>query len=190
MDDHRSADALTESAIDREIEAALAIDPSPEFLARVRTRLSSEPAPSGWRLPWVFAAAGAIVIAVILAMPGTNRSPRQNDVANTQNSGTARATPPIATRDSAQDIVVTQDFSPAPRKLSRPSMAVKEPEVLIAADEARAWRRLFELVGQGRIDLSLVPEGPSATAALQPLGDLTIPPIVFEPTTAGEGERQ
>jgi hypothetical protein len=30
---------MTGAAIDREIQAALAVDPSPEFLARVRTRI-------------------------------------------------------------------------------------------------------------------------------------------------------
>ena len=46
MDDRRSADALIDAALDRELEAALAVDPSPEFTARVRTRVRSELAAS------------------------------------------------------------------------------------------------------------------------------------------------
>ena len=35
--------ALSDSQLDRELDAAFGIEPSPEFLARVRTRIASEP---------------------------------------------------------------------------------------------------------------------------------------------------
>ena len=46
MDDQRQADALTDEALDGDLSRALAVDPSPEFVARVRTRIASEPAQS------------------------------------------------------------------------------------------------------------------------------------------------
>ena len=39
---------LTDSALDREIQAALAVHPSPEFLARVRQRVAAEPPDVRW----------------------------------------------------------------------------------------------------------------------------------------------
>ena len=62
MDDHRSADALTEAALDRDLEAALTVDPSPEFVARVRTSVQRErdAASSRWR--WPIAAAVALCV--------------------------------------------------------------------------------------------------------------------------------
>ena len=43
-------DALSDAQLDRELEAALGVEPSPEFLARVRTRIAVEPEPSRWRI--------------------------------------------------------------------------------------------------------------------------------------------
>ena len=40
---------LSDSQLDRELESALGIEPSPEFLARVRTRIAAEPELSLWR---------------------------------------------------------------------------------------------------------------------------------------------
>ena len=71
MSDHRHADALTDEAFDRDLMRALAVDPSPEFLARVRTRIANEPEPGMWRIdrrgslrPWRVAA--AVVAAVVV----------------------------------------------------------------------------------------------------------------------------
>jgi hypothetical protein len=50
MDGTRPGEPLTDSALAREVESALGIEPSPEFLARVRTRIANEPEPSPWRL--------------------------------------------------------------------------------------------------------------------------------------------
>ena len=50
MDGTRSGEPLSDSALDRELESALGIEPSAEFLARVRTRIAAEPEPSPWRL--------------------------------------------------------------------------------------------------------------------------------------------
>ena len=44
----QSDDALNDAALDREIDRALSVDPSAEFVARVRTRIANEPA----RAPW------------------------------------------------------------------------------------------------------------------------------------------
>jgi hypothetical protein len=65
---------LSDSQLDREIEAAVGIEPSPEFLARVRTRIAAEPAlvvESGFsrirRLSFQ-PLAGVAVVAVLLAI--------------------------------------------------------------------------------------------------------------------------
>jgi protein TonB len=64
----RSEDALTKSPIDREIERALAVDPSPEFLARVRARIANEPVPVAWGSRPLVAAAGALVGVIVLVV--------------------------------------------------------------------------------------------------------------------------
>ena len=47
MDDGRHL-PLTDAQLDRELEAALGIEPSPEFLARARMRVAEQVAPSGF----------------------------------------------------------------------------------------------------------------------------------------------
>jgi len=64
---HRFGDSLTDSEIDRALATALAVEPSPEFVARVRMRIASEPGPSDWRLSWVIAA-GACTLALAVAV--------------------------------------------------------------------------------------------------------------------------
>ena len=68
MDGHRpkakvAQAALSDSQLDRDIESAVGIEPSAEFLARVRTRIAAEPEPSAWRLSfepmWGVAIAGS-----------------------------------------------------------------------------------------------------------------------------------
>jgi hypothetical protein len=64
MDGRRPDERLTERSLEREIEAALDVDPSPEFVARVRTRVAQEPPAPAWRLSFgPLAAAAAVFIA-------------------------------------------------------------------------------------------------------------------------------
>ena len=55
-------------ALDRALAAALAVDPSPEFVARVRARISTEPGPSSWRMPRLILAAGTLAAVVGLSV--------------------------------------------------------------------------------------------------------------------------
>ncbi len=68
MDADRRDEALTGSTLDREIRAALDVDPSPEFLARVRAGIASEPARATSRLLWKFVAVGALAAVIAIAV--------------------------------------------------------------------------------------------------------------------------
>ena len=65
MDAERSSRAMTDTAIDREIQAALAVDPSPQFVARVRTRIAAEPARATSWLSWKFVASGGMAALIV-----------------------------------------------------------------------------------------------------------------------------
>ncbi len=76
MTDERRGHAPTphesDDPLDREIRRLLAVDPSPAFEARVRTRVAAEPARHAWRagrLSMGFGAAAALVLAVSLFGP-------------------------------------------------------------------------------------------------------------------------
>jgi hypothetical protein len=80
MPAQRSADPMTDDDLDRELAAAFAVEPSAEFLARVRMRIDGEPAPSAWGLWRAFAVAGAcaVMIAFALTAAQLNRAAPRN----------------------------------------------------------------------------------------------------------------
>ena len=213
MDDDRS-DALNGAALEREIETALAVDPSPEFLAGVRLRIASEPVSSAWRIPWVFAA-GAMALVIVMAVVAfrPDRKPNQAStgrVAVATTVVTKTALPPVpptvppsvaaavvegwtASGQSAARVAPTR--SGGARFVRGPSTRRSmDPEVLVSPDEAAGLRRLIAAVRDGRIDFtSLLIESPQATAALQPPSEISVSPITIEPLeplTTGEGVLQ
>ena len=204
MNDNRSHDALSDAALEREIETALSVDPSPEFLVRVRTRVAAEPEPSTWRLSWAIAAAGAmaavIVLIVAVTRGGQTTSPASADrsLAPEKPSAdtSAGVVPPVDRREAPASIpsplpaLSASTVSAAPPAFSRTArsgLAVreKEPEVLVSPDEAAGLRRLIAIVRDGRVDLtSALVESTQAARALQPPNEIVVEPItVFAPIT-------
>src|SRR3954471_21843358 len=90
--------------IDDEVRQALDVDPSPAFLARVRSRIDAEPAPSAWRASWRFVAAGAvaagIVVGILVSRPLPSQTPRPDMVKAFTPEHRSAATPPGAAIDS------------------------------------------------------------------------------------------
>jgi hypothetical protein len=73
-------DPLNDAGLERDIERALAIDPSPEFVARVRTRIAEEPSPASRRFGWLFAGVAtagvaASVVALVMLRPDQRVDP-------------------------------------------------------------------------------------------------------------------
>ena len=179
---------------------ALAVDPSPEYLARVRSRLASEP--TAWWSPLQrgLGAAGAvaIVIALAVAIQRPDPSPTAKPVEPERPPVVAIAQAPVARPAALERAAVRSAIRPAARtaKVSatrdQPLRAIRQPEVIIAADEAAAFRRLISDVRLGRVDLALLPEHPMATVELHPRTEISIAPIALDPLEAvtEEGDRQ
>jgi hypothetical protein len=87
-------------ALDRALAGALAVDPSPEYLARVRARIAHEPAPSSWRMARRALGGGAVaaVIVVAVAVARVDRTPAELPV---QRSAAAIVAAPVAIAVSA-----------------------------------------------------------------------------------------
>ena len=185
----------TMTVLEREIERALAVDPSPEFVARVRQRISSERVPSGWRATWIVAgagalAAGAIVLIVVSRAPQTAPAPPTLTARSIGGSGRlqedVRADQHVRTIAPRGRDVVTMGGHIDPHRRDH------EPEVLIDAREAAALRALYEGASIGRIDLTPLAALIARVATPAEPPDLVIPPIAIEPLTPenGEGVRQ
>jgi hypothetical protein len=182
--DSRRHDAVTDAAVDREICRALAVDPSPEFLASVRTRIASEPEPVAWRLSWVLAAP-AVVAVTVVAIVAVSRWPPASThapaplTARTFVGATALVSPPLTSAQAVRPVVAGRP---------RTAHVTRESEVLIAADEARALRALIAGVREGRIVLT--PELNAVPATSEPLSvdGIAIDPITITPIAPVTGE--
>ena len=66
---------LSNDGLESELAALLAVDPSPEFLARVSMRIGTEAKPPAWRLSRMFVVAGACAVAIALALTAAQLNP-------------------------------------------------------------------------------------------------------------------
>ena len=184
---------MDEMRLDDELRAALAVDPSPEFVARVRTRVASEPPPSRWRLAIgnavaafrqtgmmaPVAASAVVVLAVAVALrPEPERvQPIQVEVP---------VAPPVSVPPPA-------DISPRPaggsrraplavtaRRVAPPRRGI-EMQVVISQDEKRAFEALLTAVQTNTMPVRVVAEGENLEEPLMPapleVDQFTIAPL-------------
>jgi len=181
MKPDRANATTSDTSLDREIEAILSVEPSPEFVSRVRTRLGNAPAP-GWMMGWTSLAAGTVVVAVVVAVVIS----RPNDVIQQEALG------PVATRsmriDTPSDDVPASpnlnSLKPPKRRKPRVSKAAfREPQMMINPKEAAAIRHFLANPQPERVELSMV------TIEPQPLPEYTFTPLpTFDPTAVLQGE--
>lgn len=166
-------------SLDREIEDLLAVDPSPEFVAKVRQRVAVEPAPRLWWFSWRLATAGAGLAALATAAllwPDSRPAP-------------PATVPPVARHAGPVAVASEPDAAPAPapshpRTLAR-SNRLASPVVLIQQKDAEAMNLLIARVREGAM-----PDMTEVLAAVDATGPewIAIPDVVIEPIPSGEGE--
>lgn len=196
MDAERRGSEMTDRALDRELQSILAADPSPEFVARVRTRIASEPQRSAAWSMWMFAAAAAAVVAIAVVV--SRGVPREG----------AAASKPLASRVLTPMAFVVSDINrrpmlshalpgPSPRAASLAATAMPQrapDEILVDPREAAAIRALIRRVRTGGIDLAPVLNASTPTAMeLAPVVEITILDIAIDPIApapGAEGVRQ
>jgi hypothetical protein len=182
--------------IDEEIRGALDVDPSPEFLARVRTRLATEPAPSAWRWSWTIVAAGALAAAAIMAIVLTPA--REKATPATQTAEAGPKGPALRETEPARSPAVRKPGPSLLERRPRPSgpgeaIASRQPEILLDAAETRALRALIAGVRDGRVDITAAQNSRApAPTDLEPITDIVIAPLSIEPLApqGAQGERQ
>lgn len=170
--------------LDAELRRLLSVTPSPQFEARVRTRLSTERMAGGWwRRRWTLAAATAaatVVIALVsnalmLDTPSSpERVPPSSDMAVTRPAPPpveSASRPPVVEprqpRPRAPETRIAR--SPAPARAVQAASVTSEPEVLVDARQTAGIDRLYEMARAGTV---LAVEERPATADQ---------PIVVEP---------
>lgn len=185
-------DTPADAALDGEIRALLAVDPSPQFHASVRTQIANEAVlrshGAWWRAFGLAVLAAGVVLLALLARPAPRMS-QSAMVPMLAARGSIGAGPLIAppVRVDAAALIKTSavSVSDVPRTAGDAPLRVKrtsEPEILIAPDERRALRALIAGVRDGSIDLTPVTRATAADVMeLEPIRDLVIAPIVITP---------
>jgi hypothetical protein len=159
-------DSTPDNALDADIQALLAVEPSPEFVARVRARIEHTPRPSRLTLHSTFAVAGAL--AAVVMVLGVMLLPIRE--ANPVEKPTVARIAAEREVEPAPAVVMTSPIRP---KIATKA-AVRRPraELVIAANEAAALRRLLNG------PLLELPAGVSVPATMElQLSEIEIPPL-------------
>jgi len=214
MDAQRPGDEITDSALDRELQAMLGVEPSPEFVARTRTRIADEAANARrwFGVRTAIAPLAAVVAVVIVTIVAHYDSGRVSEPANSLAVPVRR---PLAGTGAA-DGVGTLVSVPRDRQVRRgdaaavghpqaaavdrrpsatpdasvPTAAAAESEVLIDWREAAALRALVLGMRDGRVDLAPVLNASQpGVMELPPMVDIQIPEITIDPIAPAGGEQ-
>ena len=173
--------------LDRALNTALSVSPSPEFVARVRTAIAQEPA-AGWAITRWLVPAGVMTLLVMLAIDLTKPGPQPAVTADVPLERHARGdvllTPAPVEIDAPDPSLRARgvpEGSIGQNAASRPAMAPKPAfEVMISPIDAEAYRRLFASVGSMPYTLSSE-LGAAAAPEEKTMTAIDIAPIVITP---------
>ena len=191
MDGHRQIDgrfertgptALTDESFDREIESLLAAEPSPEFVARVRTHVASELAPSGWRTQWSFALSGAVGAVIVTVMAWPSGEPASSITVPVQRSQVAQ----VVTPSAPPEVVPTPRRGTTPRVTREAAAASRATETtvatglvpIVAEEDARAFDALLATIRDPGVMLVFDHEAPASALSTSAIA---ISPITIQP---------
>jgi negative regulator of sigma E activity len=169
------------AAIDAGLEASVAAEPSPSFVAQVRMRVAEEAPPSrawlaGW-LPVTATAVAALILLVVWFVPRGAQQPEATPQTVVQQAPTPQV--PSTAAPEASGTLLRAPVA-APVVPGRAQQEATEPEILVAADQWATVLRLYEGVQRGRVDtdflLKPVPGDLPAIENLQ-VPDLSIPKL-------------
>ena len=149
MDDLKIGDGAID--IDCELRRALAVTPSPEFVARVRTKIAEAPRPSmvsGWMKPAIAVASAATVVIAIAMQdntPTTINAPGTTTAVST--AYRALTTIPF----QSPSVVVVPPFSPQQRSgesAKRADVEPSMPEVIVNQADVAAFQQFVASVNR------------------------------------------
>ena len=192
----RPREELLNAALDREIEQALAVDPSPEFVARVRTRVATDAAPRfDLRfVRWIVVggasmAAAGVVAALYFGWSSPAHAPAGTavEIAPTQQAQRSggqneipvqRETPDVTRKSRTGSIAPV--VAPARSPVAKARAERDEfPEVMVSASEVEGMRQLLSM-WQRKVQIV---ERPDTGSIPDPehMPDIVIEPITIEP---------
>ena len=199
MDGYRHQE-LTDETLEKDIEAALGVDPSPEFLPRIRARIANERMQEGWfsSVSWRWAQVAAVVTAVAVIAVWTlrdpSRAPREAHITDT--SPVESSTPPVEPALAAPALTASSAESRKPVSVpvvrtvrsTRTPAVVARPEVVISRDEAVALRQLIVAIAARQVQAADIPQLAAESAPLPTIEEIVLEPIELSPLVGLESE--
>ncbi len=168
---------MDDAELDRALNNALSVSPSPEFVARVRMTIAqaeASPTPGGWLMPAAVAVSIAAIAAVLVLRPDSIEPSRGVEVLGSRPIGAVAQTPVMAMG------AVPARYSTKGSNIARSlrSESTEMPEVLIAPDNRQGLTQLLDGVRERRFEATF-DETPAATPWVTT--DLTMAPLSIEP---------
>jgi hypothetical protein len=190
MSVEHSFDALTDEerrlmeTIEADLDREMAIEPSPDFAAKVRARISAADRDRGWSFPWALAAAAVLMIAAGILFASWRGAPAGKDWPAI---ATGQDVPLLVPRLAAPAVATNRP--PGARSVrvppkQAPMARASEPEVLVPDDLRLAIGRVMDMVRAGTLNERAFPaERAAATVeeSAEPVAmvveELQVPPI-------------
>lgn len=177
--------ARTEDDVCRELQQLLSVDPSPNFVARVRTTVASQPAPS--RPPAYFITLAASIAAVMLITMVRFGGPASDENAEStfRHEQTIREPIPDVVPETPRAEAAPPGSAPLVHTKPRAPRVPPEPslQVVVAPEDLQAFQRLVRTTEDGTVALSFDETNRKLTMA-----ELTIEPITT-PLTLSEHQQ-
>jgi hypothetical protein len=172
-------ETLSDETLDRELDAALNVAPSPEFVARVRMRVASEPAAAPWWTSWKLVTAGACVVLLGVALAVWSRpeltSPAGPSIA------TDRTLPPAVVEPAPTEVsrrIATTESRPR-RRVDVTANEIVMTEVIVSPDDRHGFEALLLAIREQRV-LPLTAEDAFVDESLMP-APIAIADVIIEP---------
>ena len=211
-------DEMSDAAIDRDLQALLADDPSPAFVARVRTQIAAEAATARtWFAAWGPLLVGTATIALMIVTVVGYRGSRERAADHHQPALPTRPFPVggaaheigslvaglrggvLDRSETTSPVAALESAAAAQQTIRRPvatprAVAAAEPEVLVDPREAAALRAFFARARSGDVELAaIMPLTSTPPPSSHDVHDIYIAPIAFEPVISAvedKGVRQ
>ena len=178
---------MDDAELDRALNEALSVSPSPEFVAKVRRSIAADSVPSTLATRWLVPAGAAVVLLMILVIV--------LPVLKSRTQMAVDAEPVDLTRRGA-DIVLesprpleSHSSTPSPVPPGRTSGAAlarrSDFQVIFSPIDAAAYRRIFASVASAPYEIS---SAPAFVPAESSMTSVDIAPIVIEPLDAFSSE--
>jgi hypothetical protein len=171
MVDQNSNEAMSDDELERELRALLDVEPSRDFVARVRTDVHADAIADVWLTGrWIAVAAAAVVIVGVSAWMATR-------------SGQPLTSPAAIVSQQVPSVPSVRSLAPPAVPSSAPQTAAPAasiPEIIVSPRESAGLRYLLAALREGRLDSSAMPNDETAVTDMP----IVIDPITVEPLVA------